>query len=63
MTETPEPPHARPLARRLSVLDRYLTLSLVGVALRWRRRYFPHSEVTIEGVANCAVPAGISARE
>ncbi|MGH7444474.1 MAG: ACR3 family arsenite efflux transporter [Longimicrobiales bacterium] len=38
-------------------------IGLVGVALRWRRRYFPHSEVTIEGVANCAVPAGIAARE
>jgi ACR3 family arsenite transporter len=34
-------------------------IGLVHVALAWRRRYFPASEVEIAGVANCAVPAGV----
>jgi len=35
-------------------------IGLVHVALAWRRRYFPDSEVELAGVANCAVPAGVS---
>jgi len=34
-------------------------IGLVHVALAWRRRYFPSSEVEIAGVSNCAVPAGV----
>ncbi|MDZ7779965.1 MAG: ACR3 family arsenite efflux transporter [Gemmatimonadota bacterium] len=36
-------------------------IALVNVALWWRRRYFPEAEAEIEGVSNCAVPAGVSA--
>jgi ACR3 family arsenite transporter len=34
-------------------------IALVNVALRWRRRYFPESQVRIEEVSNCAVPSGV----
>ncbi|HSM08534.1 MAG TPA: ACR3 family arsenite efflux transporter [Gemmatimonadota bacterium] len=34
-------------------------IGLVNVALWWKRKYFPETEAEIEGVANCAVPAGV----
>jgi ACR3 family arsenite transporter len=34
-------------------------IGLVNVALWWRRRYFPEARETIEGVSNCAAPAGV----
>jgi ACR3 family arsenite transporter len=34
-------------------------IALVNVALRWRRKYFPGSGARIEGVSNCAAPAGV----
>jgi ACR3 family arsenite transporter len=36
-------------------------IALVGVALRWRERYFPDAAASLAGVSNCAVPAGVSA--
>jgi ACR3 family arsenite transporter len=35
-------------------------IALVGVALRWKEKYFPDSEAEVDGVANCAVPSGVS---
>ncbi|MEQ8329371.1 MAG: ACR3 family arsenite efflux transporter [Longimicrobiales bacterium] len=35
-------------------------IALVAVALRWRARFFPEAVERIEGVANCATPAGVS---
>ncbi|MEQ9401335.1 MAG: ACR3 family arsenite efflux transporter [Longimicrobiales bacterium] len=35
-------------------------IALVAVALRWRARFFPEATESIEGVANCATPAGVS---
>jgi ACR3 family arsenite transporter len=34
-------------------------IGLVNVALRWKRKYFPESAAEIEGVSNCAAPAGV----
>ena len=34
-------------------------IGLVNVAVRWRDRYFPEAAEQIDGVANCAVPAGV----
>lgn len=36
-------------------------IALVAVALRWRTRYFPQAQETIEAVSNCAAPAGVGA--
>ena len=38
-------------------------IALVGVALRWRDRFFPDEAARIAAVANCAVPAGVRAGE
>ena len=38
-------------------------IGLVGVALRWRRRFFPEDAARLAGIATCAVPAGIVAGE
>ena len=35
-------------------------IALVGVALRWKEKYFPDSEAEVDGVANCSVPSGVS---
>jgi ACR3 family arsenite transporter len=35
-------------------------IGLVNVALRWRTRYFPDDPSRLEGLSNCAVPAGIT---
>ncbi len=34
-------------------------ISLVNVALAWRRKYFPEAEAQIVRVSDCAVPAGV----
>ena len=34
-------------------------IGLVNVALWWKRKYFPESEVGIDSLANCAVPGGV----
>jgi ACR3 family arsenite transporter len=34
-------------------------IALVGVALRWRARYFPDEEASIAAVSNCAAPSGV----
>ncbi|HUG42495.1 MAG TPA: hypothetical protein VMM12_18675 [Longimicrobiales bacterium] len=34
-------------------------IALVGVALRWKRKYFPAAEATIGEIHNCAVPSGV----
>jgi len=34
-------------------------IGLVGVALRWRDRYFPDAVESLGGVTNCASPAGV----
>lgn len=34
-------------------------IGLVGVALRWRRRFFPHEAEGLVEVSNCAVPSGV----
>jgi ACR3 family arsenite transporter len=36
-------------------------IGLVHVALRWKRRFFPDADDELEGVSNCAVPAGVRA--
>ena len=36
-------------------------IGLVTVALRWRTKYFPHDDVELSGISNCATPAGIDA--
>jgi ACR3 family arsenite transporter len=38
-------------------------IGLVGVALRWRKRFFPEAVARLGGVATCAVPAGVASAE
>ena len=38
-------------------------IGLVGVALRWREKYFPDEKARLAGVASCAVPGGIEVQE
>ncbi|MDT8437011.1 MAG: ACR3 family arsenite efflux transporter, partial [Gemmatimonadota bacterium] len=38
-------------------------IGLVGVALRWRRRFFPGDAARLGGIRNCAVPGGIAGEE
>jgi ACR3 family arsenite transporter len=38
-------------------------IALVGVALRWREKYFPAEQARLAEIASCAVPGGIRARE
>ena len=38
-------------------------IGLVGVALRWREKYFPDEHARMVEIANCAVPGGIRAEE
>ena len=38
-------------------------IGLVGVALRWREKYFPAEQARLAGIASCAVPGGIQAQE
>ena len=37
-------------------------IGLVNVALWWKRKYFPETGAEIDGVSNCAVPAGVARR-
>jgi len=38
-------------------------IGLVGVALRWRKRFFPEDEARLGDVSTCAVPGGVTAGE
>ncbi len=38
-------------------------IGLVGVALRWRKRFFPEDAARLREVSNCAVPSGVAAGE
>jgi len=38
-------------------------IGLVGVALRWRRRFFPGDAARLQGVSTCAAPGGVAAEE
>ncbi len=38
-------------------------IGLVGVALRWREKFFPDENARLVEIANCAVPGGVRAEE
>jgi ACR3 family arsenite transporter len=38
-------------------------IGLVGVALRWRKKFFPDEQARLVEIANCAVPGGVRAEE
>jgi ACR3 family arsenite transporter len=38
-------------------------IGLVGVALRWRKKFFPDEQARLVEIANCAVPGGVGAKE
>jgi ACR3 family arsenite transporter len=38
-------------------------IGLVGVALRWREKYFPDERARLAAIVNCSVPGGIRAQE
>ncbi len=38
-------------------------IGLVGVALRWRKKFFPDEQARLVAIANCAVPGGVRAEE
>ena len=38
-------------------------IGLVGVALRWRTRFFPEEQARLVEIANCAVPGGVRAED
>ena len=38
-------------------------IGLVGVALRWREKFFPDEQARLVEIANCAVPGGVGAKE
>jgi ACR3 family arsenite transporter len=35
-------------------------IGLVNVAVRWRKKYFPGASASIDRLANCAVPEGVT---
>jgi ACR3 family arsenite transporter len=38
-------------------------IGLVGVALRWRKKFFPDEQARLVEIANCAVPGGVRPEE